>query len=433
MENFDRRSFVKAGSLSLFGYLGWGDVLRLRADTALPKPASDSAREMSVIHFWLAGGISQIDSFDPKPEADSKYRSPFKSISTSVPGIHICEHLPELAKRMERMVIIRSMTHKIASHPDAMTFMMTGQQPLATIQMPSIQAIAAKELRSGNELPASVSIPGASGSWDRAGFLGPRFDPFSAGNPNQENYKVRDLDLPMGVDWARMDHRRNLLKLVDEKFRRMDKVGIAENMESYYQTAIDLMRSEKAKKTFKIDEETDAVRERYGRTSTGQGALLARRLVESGVRFVTVSRGLGAWDHHGNIFPQLANDYLGELDHAVSALLDDLKDRSMLGTTLVIITGEFGRTPEINAFQGRDHWPNVFSMVVAGGGITGGRVLGESDKNGMFVKDNPVQVPDLLATIYKKLGIDYEKEYVSNIGRPVKIGANGAPIPFLLS
>jgi Protein of unknown function (DUF1501) len=428
MDIFDRRSFVKAGSLSLFGLLSWGDVLRLRAATQ-----SKPQREMSVIHFWLAGGISQLDSFDPKPEADEKCRSRFKSIPTNVPGIHLCEHLPEMARRADQFVIIRSMTHKIASHPEAMSFVMTGHEPLATIQVPSIQAIVAKELRSGSELPAAVAIPGVAGSWDRAGFLGPRYDPFSAGNPNQDNYKVKDLDLPMGVDWSRMDHRRGLLKLVDEKFRRMDKMGISESMESYYQTALDLMRSERAKKTFAIEDEPDAVRDRYGRTSTGQGALLARRLVEAGVRFVTVSRGVGAWDHHGNIFPQLANEYLGELDHAFSALIDDLKDRGMLDTTLVVVTGEFGRTPEINAFQGRDHWPNVFSLVLAGGGISGGRVLGESDKNGMFVKDTPVQVPDLLATIYKKLGVDYQKEYVSNIGRPIKIGANGNPISFLLS
>jgi hypothetical protein len=428
MEIFDRRSFVKAGSLSLFGFLGWGDVLRLRAETQ-----SKPQREMSVIHFWLAGGISQIDSFDPKPETEEKYRSRFKSIPTNVPGIHLCEHLPEMARRADKFVIIRSMTHKIASHPEAMSFVMTGHEPLATIQVPSIQAVVAKELHSGSELPPAVAIPGIGGNWDRAGFLGPRYDPFSAGNPNQDNYKVKDLDLPMGVDWARMDHRRGLLKLVDEKFRRMDKIGISESMESYYQTALDLMRSDKAKKTFAIEDEPDAVRDHYGRTSTGQGALLARRLVEAGVRFVTVSRGVGAWDHHGNIFPQLANEYLGELDHAFSALIDDLKERGMLETTLVVVTGEFGRTPEINAFQGRDHWPNVFSLVLAGGGITGGRVLGESDKNGMFVKDTPVQIPDLLATIYKKLGVDYQKEYVSNIGRPIKIGANGNPISFLLS
>ena len=429
MENFDRRAFVKIGSLSAFGLLSWGDVLRLRAQS----PEKKLPREMSVIHFWLAGGISQLDSFDPKPEAGEKYRSPFKSIPTNVPGIHLCEHLPEMARRADKFVIIRSMTHKLSAHDQAMSFVMTGHEPLATIRMPSIQAIVAKELKSGSELPASVSIPGPSGSWDRAGFLGPRYDPFGAGNPNQDNYKVRDLDLPMGVDWARMDHRRGLLKLVDERFRTMDKTGIAENMESYYQSALDLMRSEKAKKTFKIDEEPEKVRDRYGRNSTGQGALLARRLVESGVRFVTVSRGLGAWDHHGNIFPQLSNEFLGELDRSFTALLDDLKERGLLDTTLVLVTGEFGRTPEINAFQGRDHWPNVFSLVMAGGGITGGRVYGESDKNAMFVKDKPVQVPDLLATIYKKLGIEYEKEYVSNIGRPVKIGANGTPLDFLMS
>ncbi len=425
---FDRRAFVKAGSLSTFGLLGWGDVLRLRAQS--PTPVK---KEMSVIHFWLAGGISQLDSFDPKPDANEKYRSPFKSISTKVPGIHLCEHLPQMAQRADQFVIIRSMTHKSAAHDLAMSYVMTGHDPLPTIQMPSIQAIVNKELKPTSELPSSISIPGVTGSWDRAGFLGPRYDPFSAGNPNQEKYKVRDLDLPMGVDWARMDHRRNLLKVMDDRFRSMDKNGVVENMDAYYQRAIELMRSETAKKAFNIEQESVAVRDRYGRTSTGQGALLARRLVESGVRFVTVSRGIGAWDHHVNIFPTLQNEFLGDLDQAFSALLDDLKQRGLLDTTIIVVSGEFGRTPELNANNGRDHWPNVFSMVIAGGGITGGRVLGESDKDGMFVKDNPVHVPDLLATIYKKLGIDYEKEYLSNVGRPVKIGANGRPLDFLMS
>ena len=430
MEHFDRRAFVRAGSLNLFGLLGWGDVLRLQAQApSQEKPK----REMSIIHFWLAGGISQIDSFDPKPDADPKFRGAFRSIPTAVPGIHFCEHLPEMAKRAGKLAVIRSMNHKIAVHDQAMSFVMTGHEPLATIQMPSIQAIVARELRSGSELPVSVSIPGPIGGWDRAGFLGPKYNPFAAGDPNRDNYKVRDLELPMGVDWARMDHRRGLLRLVDEKFRAMDRSGIVESMDAYSQTALDLMRSERAKKTFNIAEEPEKVRDRYGRTATGQGALLARRLVESGVRLVTISRGLGAWDHHGNIFPLLSNDFLGDLDRSFSALLDDLVERDMLESTLILVTGEFGRTPEINAFQGRDHWPNVFSLVLAGGGIHGGQVIGASDKDGMFVKDNPVQVPDLLTTIYHKLGIDYDKEYISNIGRPVKIGANGKPLQALLS
>src|SRR2546421_1114235 len=226
------------------------------------------------------------------------------------------------------------------------------------------------------------------------------------------------MALPMGGAGSRMDRRRSLLSVMDEKFKKLDTSGIMESMDSYYSTAFQLMRSERAKKAFRIEEEPDTVREKYGRTSLGQGALLARRLVEAGVRFVTVSRGFNTWDHHKDIFPNLSNTFLPEFDRAYASLLEDLHQRGMLDSTLVIAAGEFGRTPEINGMGGRDHWPNAFSLTLAGAGVTGGRVLGETDEKGMFVKDHPVEVPDLFATIYKKLGIDYEKEYISNIGRP---------------
>jgi len=428
MEHFDRRAFLRAGSLSVFGFLGWGDLLRLRAQS----PAR-AGRDVSVIHLWLTGGMSQLDTFDPKPEADSKYRSLFKPIETNVSGIRISEQLPRTARLADKYVILRSMTHKQAAHEAACNLILSGHSPLPTIQFPAMQTVVSKELGPRGEMPAAVSIPAATGSWEKAGFLGPRYNPFHAGNPNQENYKVQDMDLPMGVDWARVDHRRSLLAVVDEKFRRMDTTGIAESMDSYYQTAFGLMRSEKAKKAFQIAEEPEALREKYGRTSLGQGALLARRLVEAGVRFVTVSRGFNTWDHHRDIFPLLENDFLPELDRAYATLLADLAQRGMLDSTLVILTGEFGRTPEINGMGGRDHWPNVFSMTLAGAGISGGRVWGASDERGMFVKDNPVEVADLMATIYHKLGIQYEKEYLSNIGRPVKLTDNGRPLEFLMS
>ena len=426
MENFDRRSFIRLGSLSLFGYWGWGDVLRLRAQSPVP-----AKRDISVIHLWLTGGMSQLDTFDPKPEAGTRYKSPFKPIATKAPGIRISEHLPRTAQVADKFVIIRSMTHRQAAHEAACNLILSGLEPLPTIQHPAMQTVIAKELGPRNELPAVVSIPGATGNWEKAGFLGPQYNPFNAGNPNSDNFKVRDMDLPMGVDWTRMDHRRSLLSVVDEKFRSLDTTGIGESMEAYYQTAFGLMRSAKAKKAFQIAEEPEALREKYGRTSLGQGCLLARRLVESGVRFVTVSRGFNTWDHHRDIFPTLANDFLPELDRAFASLVEDLDQRGMLDTTLVIVTGEFGRTPEINAMGGRDHWPNAFSMALAGAGITGGRVLGESDEQAMFVKDHPVEVPDLVATLYRKLGIDYNKEYISNIGRPIKL-SKGQPIEFLM-
>ncbi|MFN7995670.1 MAG: DUF1501 domain-containing protein [Bryobacteraceae bacterium] len=427
-EDFDRRSFLKVGSLSLFGFLGYGDVLRLRAQSPVP-----AKRDIAVIHLLLSGGISQVDSWDPKPDADTRYRSQFKPIETNVSGIRIAEHLPLTAKHADKYVIIRSMTHKQVSHESALALICSGHEPLGTIQFPAIQTVISKELGPRTDLPPAVSIPSVTGSWEKAGFLSSRYNPFNAGNPNVDGYKVRDLDLPMGVDWSRMDRRRSLLSVVDEEFRRRDTTGISESMDAYYQTAFTLMHSVLAKKAFQIEQEPDAVRERYGRTSLGQGTLLARRLVEAGVRFVTVSRGFNVYDHHKNIFPLLQNVFLPELDRAYSALLEDLHQRGMLDSTIVIVTGEFGRTPEINANGGRDHWPTAFSLVMAGGGITGGRVYGSTDEKGGFVKDNPVQVADIAATLYRKLGIDPDKEYISNIGRPVKIGNNGKVLDFLMA
>src|SRR5262245_39724442 len=247
---FDRRAFLKVGSVQVFGLLGYGDVLRLRAQA--PAPVK---RDISVIHLWLTGGMSHLDTFDPKPDADSRYRSLFKPVETNVSGIRISEQLPLTARHADKFVLIRSMTHRQAAHEAACNLILSGHDPLATVQLPSMQAVVAKELGRRNELPAAVSIPAATGSWERAGFLGPRYNPFHAGNPNAENYKVQDMDLPMGVDWARMDHRRSLLSVVDEKFQKLDTTGVIESMDSYYQTAFQLMHSEKAKKAFRIDEE----------------------------------------------------------------------------------------------------------------------------------------------------------------------------------
>ena len=422
---FDRRAFLRVGSIAAFGALNWGDMLRLQA--ASTKPAG---KDISIIHLWLAGGLSHLDTFDMKPDADRKYRSAFKPIGTSLDGLQISEHLPRTAKLMHKVTLIRSMTHKQSAHGTAQTLMLSGHDALPTLLVPSIGSVLSKELGPRNELPSYVVIPQPRGNNARAGFLGPRYNPFSAGDPNVAKYSVKDMDLPMGVDWARMEGRHSLLNVVDSKFKTWDTTDTFETLDSYYQAAFDLMRSPRAKKAFDIAQEPEKLREQYGKTSMGQGCLLARRLVESGVRFVSVGKGDNAWDHHGTIFPSYANEFMPELDQAFSALLTDLETRGMLETTLVLVTGEFGRTAEINVNNGRDHWPNCFSLVMAGAGIKGGQVIGASDKDGMYVKDHPVEVPDLMSTLLKKVGVDYTKEYVSNIGRPIKVG-DGNPLSFL--
>lgn len=417
-----RRGFIRIGSIAAFGTLSWGDVLRLRA--AAP------AKDISIIHLWLAGGLSHLDTFDMRPQADRKYRSPFRQIPTTVDGLQISEHLPRTAQRMNRVTLIRSMTHKQSAHGAAQTLMLSGHDALPTLLAPAMASVIAKELGARNELPPYVNIPQPRGNNARAGFLGPRYNPFSAGNVNVPNYSVRDMDLPLGVDWARMEGRHRLLHLVDAKIRNWDTSEAFGTLDSYYQSALELMKSPRAKKAFNIAEEPEKVRNDYGRTQMGQGCLLARRLVEAGVRFVSVGKGDNEWDHHANLFPAYANEFMPELDNAFAALLDDLEQRGMLDSTLVLVTGEFGRTAEINVNTGRDHWPNCFSLVVAGAGVPRGQVVGASDADGMYVKDRPVEVPDFTATIFKKLGIDFQKEYVSNIGRPLKISA-GKPLNFL--
>lgn len=423
---FDRRAFVRVGSIAAFGHLNWGDVLRLRAQ----QRQKAAAKDLSVIHLWLAGGLSHLDTFDMKPEGTRKYRGPFAAIPTSVPGLHICEHLPRTAKLMHKVTLIRSMTHKQSAHGAASTLMLSGHDALPTLLAPSLGSVIYKELGARNELPPYVIVPQPRGNNARAGFLGPRYNPFSAGDPNVAKYSVRDMDLPMGVDWARMEGRHSLLQVVDEKMRAYDAGETFSTLDSYYQSAFELMKSPRAKKAFDIAAEPEALREKYGRTAMGQGCLLARRLVEAGVRFVSVGKGDNAWDHHGNLFPSYANEFMPELDRAFAGLLEDLEQRGMLETTLVIVTGEFGRTAEINVNNGRDHWPNCFSLVMAGAGVPGGQIVGASDAEGMYVKERPVEVPDWSATILAKLGIDIEKEYVSNIGRPLKI-AEGHRLSFL--
>ena len=427
MYDFDRRSFIKIGSIAAFHWLTLGDALKAQAEM---KKGDD----ISVIHLFLTGGMSQMDTFDPKPNSKPEFRSQFKPIATSVPGLKVTEHLPRSAKLAHKYTVIRSMTHKTPVHVPACGLILSGHLPLSSITHPCVGSVVSKELGPRNELPAFVSVPGSTGYWESAGYLEPRFNPFDAGNPNAAKYQVRDLELPLGVDWARMDRRRSLLKLADDKFRQYDSQNLIENMNSYYQTAFGLMQSERAKKAFLIGEESEKLRDHYGRTSLGQGALLARRLVETGVRYVTITRGFNTWDHHSNIFPSLSETFLPELDAAFTALIEDLESRGMLQKTLVIVTGEFGRTPEINNLAGRDHWANAFSMCLAGAGVPGGQVWGETDENGAYVTKDPVEIPDFTATIFDKLGIDYRKEYVNPLGRPTKLSADGAkPLTFLYS
>lgn len=416
-----RRDFIRIGSLTFFG-LSLADWFRLREAQA----AKPMDKERSCIILWLAGGPSHLDLWDPKPDATEEVRGPFKAISTNVSGIQISEHLPKTARQADKYHIVRSMTSKEANHERATNYLLTSYLPLPTMEFPSMGSVVAKEKGGRNGLPPYVVIPEAGASMG-SGFLGSAYNPFATSDPNAKNFKVRDLELPLGVTWERMNERKALLNLVDSKFRALEAdPEMAKGMDAFYERAYNLMSSPSAKKAFDLAQEPEALRDKYGRNPFGQGCLLARRLVEGGVRFITVSRG--GWDLHRDNFSTLKKTLLPELDQAYSALLEDLHRRGLLESTLVVLMGEFGRTPKVNKDAGRDHWSRVFSVCLAGGGVVGGRVLGASDKEGAEVKDRPVQVEDLAVTIYDRFGINTRTEYHTPQGRPIKIVNGAEPI-----
>jgi len=426
MSVWGRRDFVRIGSASLLGLNVW-DLARLS-----PVHAAGPPKQNACILIWLMGGPPQQDMWDMKPDAPHEYRGLFKPIPTNVPGIQISEHLPRTAKVMDKFAIIRSMTGKTAQHEPAQDYVLSGYPPLASLAYPSMGSVVAKEKGGRDGLPPYVAIAKPGYAYG-PGFLGAAYNAFAAGDPNEANYRVRDIRLPTDVDWDQASDRRFLLKKLDGVFLKDPSVHNADTegefaaVDDAYVKAVDLVSSAKAQKAFQISEEPNRIREMYGRTPMGQGCLLARRLVEAGTRFVTVTTGMNVWDLHVRNFDMLQNDLLPSFDMSFAALLTDLADRGMLDSTLVIANGEFGRTPKVNAAGGRDHWPKVWSCAMAGAGIRGGQIYGASDANAGEVKDKPVQVEDYTATVYNLLGIDYSKEYETPIGRPVRI-SNGKHI-----
>jgi uncharacterized protein (DUF1501 family) len=411
----DRRGFLRASALGA----GWLSALAARA-------AHDPDRKRSCIVLWMAGGPTQTDTFDPKP--DHANGGPFKTIDTAAGGVRVAEHLPQVAKQMKHLAVVRSMATKEGDHGRATLHLRTGNLPQGGIDFPTFGALVSNErARPNDDLPGYVSINprGFGPAALSAGFLGSKHSPLVVGGTGGDVFsaetggdlRVENLGLPSGVGERRADERRALLEETEADFLAT-RPGIAtESHKSAYQRAVRLMK-ESAAKAFALDEEKAAVRDTYGRNRFGQGCLLARRLVERGVPFVEVT--LGGWDTHDNNFVQVKN-LCGTLDPAWAALVSDLKDRGLLETTTIVWMGEFGRTPGINPRQGRDHYPNAWSVVLGGGGIAGGQAVGRTSKDGMAVEERPVQVPDLLATICHAIGIDPAKQNMSNVNRPIRI------------
>ncbi len=420
---FGRRDFMKIGSL---GALGLNLPHALRA-AATNKPAKD----LSVILVWQSGGCGQQDTFDMKPDSPKEYRGEFSPIPSNVPGIQVCEHLPRTAKVMDKMTLLRSMKSRENNHERAINYLLTGYLPLSTIEFPSIGAVVSKEKGSRNGLPPYVAAPNTFPSYG-AGFLGGEHNPFISGDANVTGYKVRDLTLPADVDWTRLGNRRYLLEQMDKRFRAVEASPDFKALDGFHQRAYDLLSSPVAKKAFDVEAEPAKLRERYGRTPVGQGCLLARRLVENGVRFVTVAKGWLNYDTHGDNFNTMKKVLLPEFDPAFATLVEDLSDRGMLDSTLVIAMGEFGRTPKVNDGAGRDHHNKAWTVAFAGGGLTGGRVIGATDKTATEVTDTPAEPEDLMYTLYTMLGIDPTKEYHTSIGRPTRVANGGSLIKGLI-
>jgi hypothetical protein len=412
----NRREFLFVGLVGSLG-LTLGNVLKLRAESA-----SIKASAQSVINIFLPGGIAAQESFDPKLLAPIEYRGPLGTVRTKLEGVYFAEPLQKTAQVADRLCVVRAMTHGEADHARGTHNMFTGWRPSPAVQYPSMGSIVSHELGSRNDLPPYVCIPSQPNEFAGTGFLGSAFGPFSLGaDPADGGFKVRDLNLPGGVDEKRFAERRQMRAVVDAHFSALEKSDALDGMDSFYQRAYAMISSDKARAAFDLGKEPAALRDDYGHNAAGQRLLLARRLVESGVRFVSLT--YGGWDHHDNIKNGVGSQ-MPAFDQAFAALIRDLEGRGMLDSTLVLVTTEFGRTPKINGTGGRDHYPKVFSIVMAGGGLKKGSVHGTTDPTGSEPEDDPLTVPDYAATIYHVLGIDSDKTLMAG-ARPVKIIKDG--------
>lgn len=438
----NRRSFLRAGALGTSGLI-LPDLLRMRSCAASSGIASSSAR--SVIILWMRGGPSQHETWDPKPEAPVEYRGYFGSSETAVPGIRICDMLPKSAAIMKQWSIIRSLNHTDAGHSSGDQLCFTGypNEGLADVNSrPSCGSIVARQLGGRNpQLPAYVMIPKRVPGVDPA-YLGPGCAPFEtqADPANAGEFRIPNLEAPAEVSVSRTDNRRQLLLELDHMKKAADYAAQVGAVDAFQSRAWDILLGDAARKAFDLNAEPQHVRDRYGFMppyvaptpdrcgvpAWSQRFLLARRLVEAGVPMVTVD--CRWWDTHVKGYETMRDGFLPRWDQAFSALIEDLDQRGMLETTMVLAWGEFGRTPKVNATGGRDHYPNVFSAAMAGGGITGGTVVGESDSVGALPLVNPKSPQDVLATVYRHLGIDTAAAYPDHSGRPIAVLPSGSPI-----
>jgi uncharacterized protein (DUF1501 family) len=437
-DGIERRDFLHLGTVGLFGAGLTLPALLERQARATER--GQTTQDLSLIFVFLHGGLSTMDTWDLKPEAPSEFRGEFKPIATKVPGIQVCEHLPRTAGQMDQFALIRSFRHHNSDHGPADHYMLTGYFPQAGFnpnlspnnQRPAHGSIIGRRLGPRGSVPPYVCLPKMHPSAGPA-YLGASAAPFVIeADPNAPNFSVPDIVPPPALAADRLEARKQLLTRLD-RFQKAAEARAnreAQAVSVFQQKAFDLMTSPAAKKAFDLHAEPDKLRDEYGRTSLGQSCLMARRLVEAGVRCVTVDHS--NWDTHSDNFRTLKRDLLPALDVALATLFRDLADRRLLERTLVVVTGEFGRTPRINKDAGRDHWGPSFTVALGGGGIKGGRVVGKSDARAEKPASEPYGPEDLSATMYHLLGIDPNDEFYTPEGRPVKIANNGRVIQDLL-
>ncbi len=426
-----RREFLFVGLVGGLG-LTLGNYLSARAGAAAVKGGKQiKATAQSLIHIFLPGGMSAHESFDPKPDAPIESKGPFGTIKTKLDGEVYSENMKEMAKVADKISVVRSMTHGEAAHERGTHNMFTGYRPSPAIQYPSFGSVVSHEYGPRNNMPPYVAIPNMANEYAGSGFLSSAYGPFSLGaDPASNGFSVRDLSLPNGVDERRFGQRKDLLSTVDYHFRKLEKSDSLAAMDTFYQRAYAMISSKEAREAFNLAAETDAMKEKYGKNSAGQRMLMARRLVEAGVRFVSMT--YGGWDHHAGI-ARAINQQMPPFDKALAALINDLEERKMLDSTLIMVSTEFGRTPKVNKDEGRDHWPKVFSIVLAGGGIKKGQIYGASDATGAEPDADPLTVEDMSATIFHCLGIDPEKKLMAPGGRPIDIVRGGKVVEELLA
>ena len=419
----NRRPILKAGILGASFSLG--SFLRLQAQT------KDPDNNRSAILVFLGGGPAHQDTFDLKPDAPAEFRGEFCPIKTTVGGVEICEHLPRLARRAEQFAIVRGITHNLAAHSLGTGYVMTGNRPTPVLQYPMFGSVVSKELPSAKDLPSFVSIDRPV---EGPGYLGPEYGPLSTGEKPRfgQPFRVRGITLGDGLTMEKYQTRRSLLSDIDTAYQGFENLDESvRGLDRFSQQAYDIISSPRARKAFDLSLEQDSEVDRFGRHDFGQSMMLASRLIESGVRFVTVL--LEGWDTHQDNFGQLGRQLLPRFDQSLSALFDRLNSKGLLDSTSILVTGEFGRTPKINNKAGRDHWARASCALMAGAGIDTGQVIGATDDKAQGPTDAGFTPDDLAATFFQSIGIDPKTEYHANVGRPITLIRNGEPIKKLLS